>query len=171
MRIPAHIKPWLSVEKMFGWLQNAPNEASYKRRMAIWLTYTGKLHAPKVAEILGVSTPSIWQWVRQYNTYGPKGLERKGRGGRRWGFMSLHEESELLKPMMKKASLSNPLKATQIKLLVEKKLGRKVSKPYIYRMLSRHGWYDKIAQSRLPAKHSIHHDDFQAISRPWLRQD
>ncbi len=169
MRSPANIKSWLSVEKMFEWLQNALDETSYKRRMAIWLTHTGKLHAPKVAEILGVSTPSIWLWVRQYNACGPKGLMRKGRGGRRWGFMSLCEEAELLKPLMRKAGSANQPNAMQIKRLVEKKLGRVVSRPYIYRMLSRHGWYDKIAQSRLPAKVPARQDDFQAISRPWLR--
>lgn len=170
MRVPAHIKSWLSVEKMFRWLQNAPDETSHKRRMAIWLTHTGRLHAPKVAEILGVSTQAIWLWVRQYNTHGPKGLERKGRGGRRWAFMTPQQETELLKPLMKKISSSSTPKAIQIKQLVEKKLGKTVSKPYIYRMLARHNWYDKIAQSQTPAKTSTLTDDFQKFSRPWLKK-
>ena len=55
MRPPATIRDWLSIDRMFQWLQEAPDEASHRRRMAIWLTHTGRLHAAKVAEILGVS--------------------------------------------------------------------------------------------------------------------
>lgn len=103
MRPPPRIKPWLTIEKMFQWLQKAPDKASYKRRMAIWLIHTGKLHTPKAAEIIGVSTQTVWLWVRQYNSIGPKGLERKGRGGRRWAFMTQQQEAELLKPLIRKA--------------------------------------------------------------------
>ena len=171
MRAAACIKPWLSIEKMFQWLQSASDETSYKRRMAIWLTHTGRLHAPKVADILGVSTQAVWLWVRQYNTHGPKGLDRKGRGGRRRAFMTIQQEAELLKPLIKDIGSDNVLKASQIKWLVEEKLGRKVSVPYIYRMLSRNGWYEKIAQSGTITKPSIQKDNFQKISQPWLRQE
>ena len=103
MRPPARIKSWLSIEKMFQWLQSAPDEPAYKRRLAIWLTYTGKLHANKVAKVLGVSTQAVWLWIRQYNDSGPSGLKRNGRGGRRWGFMTLQQEAELLRPFIRKA--------------------------------------------------------------------
>ena len=55
MRSPGRIEAHLTLEKMFKWLQNAPDEASYKRRMAIWLTHTGRLTAGRVADIIGVS--------------------------------------------------------------------------------------------------------------------
>ena len=171
MRAPAYIKSWLSVEKMFQWLQDAPDDESRKRRRAIWLTYTRKLHARKVAKILGVSTQAVWLWVRQYNNHGPEGLNRKGRGGRRWGFMTLQQEAELLKPLMKKIRSGTIPKTAEIKLLVEKKLGRKVSTPYIYRILSRHSWYEKIAQSNLVTGPSAIADNFQKFSQPWLRKD
>ena len=114
MRPCARIKPWQSIEKMFQWLQDAADESSYKRRLAIWLTHTGKLHAGKVAEILGVSTQAVWLWIRQYNNAGPGALERKGRGGRCWGFMSLQKETELLKPFIRKARSGYPPKAQVI---------------------------------------------------------
>ena len=171
MQPPAYIKPWLSIEKMFQWLQGASDESSYKRRLAIWLTHTGKLHAPKVAELLGVSTQAVWLWIRQYNTAGPEGLERKGRGGRRWGFLTSQQEAELLKPLISQARLGDTPKPIEIKQLVEKKLGRKVSMPYIYRLLARHGWADAIAQSKSRDKTSSLENNFQKLTHPWLRQD
>jgi len=170
MRQPAEIKSWLSIEKMFQWLQGAVDESSYRRRMAIWLTHTGKLHANKVAETLGVSTQAVWLWIRQYNTYGPDGLERRGRGGRRWAFLSIQEEAELLKPFIQKARLGHPSKPAEIKQLVERKLQKKVSMPYIYRLLHRHRWAEIIAQSKQYVPSDTLQDNFKKFSRPWLRE-
>ena len=169
MRPPALINNWLSIEKMFQWLQDAPDKAAYKRRMAVWLTHTGKLHAGKVAEILGVSIQAVWLWVRQYNEFGPAGLERNGRGGRRWGFMSLKEETELLLPIIRAARLGKPLKAEAVKRIVEAKLKRKVSKSYIYKLLERHGWSEILAQSCQTTRPSKGAGTFDRISKPWLR--
>ena len=167
MRPPAKIKPWLSTEKMIQWVQDAGDEGAFKRRKVIWLTHTKKLHAGKVAVMLGVSVQAVWLWIRQYNAKGPKGLQRKGRGGRRWGFMNLGEESQLLKPFIRQARLGKSVKAEVIKKAIEKNLGRKVSLPYIYKLLRRHAWSEIIAQSSPAAKPSISQDTFQKFSRPW----
>ena len=140
MRAPAKIKRWLSTEKMAKWAENAPDEASLAKRSAVWLTQNKRLHAEEVAEILGVSIQAVWLWVGQYNAKGPKGLRRKGRGGKRWAFMSTEEESELLKPFIRQVRLGKPAKTGMIKEAAEKKIGRRVSLPYIYKLLQRHGW-------------------------------
>jgi transposase len=163
------IKPWLSVEKMFKWLQKAPDQGSYQRRMAVWLSFTGKLDAVKIAETLGVSTQAVWLWIRQYNDNGPAGLNRKGRGGRRWSFLTVQQEAELLKPLLRKAKSGSIPKTSQIKQIIEKKLGREVSSPYVYRLLRRHRWFDTIAASK-PITSSVTSDTFAKLSRPWLRQ-
>lgn len=169
MRPPATIKKWISIEKMFQWLQQAPDETSHKRRMAIWLTHTGRLHANKVAEILGVSTQAIWLWIRQYNEKGPEGLNRKGRGGRRWAFMSQAKEIEFLRPFIRRAKNGDAPKADEIKAKAEKFLNRKLTKPYIYRLLHRHGWEQILAQSKSDKHPSPSQDDFTSIARPWHR--
>ena len=170
MRSPGRIKEWLSIARMFQWLQDAPDQGAYKRRMAIWLTHTGKIHANKVARILGVSKQAVWLWISQYNRQGPKGLERKGRGGRRWGFMSVQEEADLLKPLLRRARAGNPPKPGAIKQLIEEKLGKKVSMAYIYRLLRRHGWSEAIAQSKLGGKAAAYEADFSKLSHPWTRE-
>lgn len=170
MRPPAKIKAWLTVQKMFNWLENAPDEDSYKRRHAIWLTHTDKLHARKVAEILGVSTQAVWLWIAQYNKSGPQGLERTGRGGRRWAFLSREEEIEFLKPFLKKARSNKPPETAQIKCLIEKKLGKKVSKAYVYSLLQRHHLSSIIAQSKINQPVSADSDSFKKLSQPWHKQ-
>ena len=168
---PIKIKPWLSIEKMFRWLQAAPDGKAHKRRMALWLTCTGKLNADKVAQVLEVSTQAVWLWIRQYNSSGPAGLERKGRGGRRWGFMTGEQEKEILAPFIRKIQGGEQVKPAVIKKVVEQKLGRKVSVPYIYRLLSRHGWGEMIAQSRYSREPLIPVDDFERAFQPWRRTE
>lgn len=170
MRQPGRIEPHLSVEKMFQWLQRAPDQSSHKKRMAIWLTFTGKIHAPKVAEILGVSTQAVWLWISQYNSKGPDGLKRKGRGGRRWAFLSREQEAKILEPFLKRARLGNFARAAEVKPVVERALGRSVSMSYIYRMLRRNGWSEAIAQSHPVAKSATKEYDFRKISQPWRRE-
>ena len=169
MRPPAKIKPHLSIDKMFLWLRNAPDEASYKRRMAVWLTHTGNLHAPKVAQILGVSPQAVAAWLRQYNKLGPDGLNRTGRGGRRHALMTTQKEAQILAPFIKLAKSGRIPKTTRIKQALENALNRKVSLPYVYRLLSRHGWSQIIALSRKAPPDEKIPDNFHKIARPWLR--
>lgn len=169
MRPPTKIKPHLPIDKMFQWLRSAPDEASYKRRMALWLTHTGNLHTPKVAQILGVSPQAVAAWIRQYNNLGPVGLERTGRGGRRRALMTPQQEAQILAPFIKLAKSGRTPKTPQIKQALENALNRKVSLPYVYRLLSRHRWNQIIAQSGKTPPEEKALDDFQKIARPWLR--
>src|SRR5258708_27517575 len=91
MRPPAEIALWLSTEDMQAWVREAPDKASYQRRLAIWLTHVERLSAHRVAQSLCVSTPAVWRWVQQYNHQGPEGLHRAARGGRPWAVLELGE--------------------------------------------------------------------------------
>ena len=170
MRPPPQIKPYMSIEQMFNWLQNAPDQNSYKRRMALWLAHTGNLHAHKIAQVLSVSKQAVWLWISQYNHLGPKGLDRKGRGGRRWAFLSRWQEAELLKPFIQQINNGKRPKTTEIKNAVENLLGRTVSYSYIYRMLARNNFHQHIAQSRPAAPAVELQDTFRSISQPWQRE-
>ncbi|MCF7975999.1 MAG: helix-turn-helix domain-containing protein [Phycisphaerae bacterium] len=169
MRPPATIKDWLSIETMFQWVQTAPDESVYKCRMAVWLTHTGRLHAEKVAGILGVSKQAVWLWIRQYNEAGPAGLERPGRGGRRWGYLSAQEEKELLAPILEQTRSGPRPDPKTVQRLVESKLHRKVSKSYIYKLLHRHGWAHIKGQVHPPHSPLASADTFGKLSKPWLR--
>ena len=169
MRPPASIKPHLSINEMFQWLKNAPDEASHKRRMAIWLTHTGHLYAKQVAKVLGVSVQAVWLWIRQYNDQGASGLERTGRGGRRWGFLAPEQEAELLRPYIRKLRDGVITSPSKIKKVVEHKLSRTVSMPYVYHLLQRHQWAEIIAQLGPSAADRERVDDYLKVAQPWLR--
>ncbi len=164
MRPPAKIKPWLTDEKMFAWAQAAGKLSEKKRREAILLTHSRKLHAFEVAKTLGVSLYTVRLWISQYNRLGPKGLERAGRGGRRWAFLTHAQEAEILKPYIHQARLGKPPRAKTIKEALEKQLGKKISLPYVYRLLGRHNWSRIIAQSRLKRTGP---DNFRKYAQPW----
>lgn len=170
MRPPSVIKAWQSIDTMFQWLQEAKDQETYKRRMAIWLTYTGKLHAHKVAEILEVSVQAVWTWIGQYNQKGPKGLDRIGRGGRRWGFMSLEEESELLKSFFRRKEMGRFVATAMIKEEVERRLGRAVSTSYLYRFLRRHEWFERITILERKMELRAQNQDFRRLVLPWKRR-
>lgn len=140
MRPPAQIEPWLSLEDLQTWVREAPDKSSYQRRMAIWLTLVGRLPAHQVAEYLCVSKQAVWLWISQYNHQGPEGLERQGRGGRRWALLSLEEEQALLGRWLARAEKGQLLTAKQLLNPLEKRLGRRVSLGYVYRLLHRWGW-------------------------------
>ena len=169
MRPPATIDDSFSLDEMFQWVQSAPDQNSYKCRMAIWLTRTGRLHAAKVADILGVSTQAVWLWIRQYNQEGPDGLERKGRGGRRWGFMRPEQERELLAPLLQQARSGARVSPPAVRLMVEEKLGRKVSMSYVYKLLQRNGLGTLQVSSQSGRSSGDHTDTFGKLSQPWQR--
>lgn len=140
MRKPARIKPHLSAEELSFWVRSAPTRESYQKRLAVWLTYIGSFHAHEVATMLQVSTQAVWLWVGQYNRYGVKGLEREGRGGRRWSYLSLTEEENILRLFFERAAKGEVITAKQLHPVISKAAGKEVSLDYVYRVLHRHAW-------------------------------
>lgn len=140
MRNPARIEPWLSDLELMEWLRASPRVEDYQKRLAVWLTYIGPFHAHEVAKLLGVSKQAVWLWVGQYNKLGPDGLERRGRGGRRWSYLSFEEEKDFLTSLEKRALSGDVLTAKQILPQLCDRIGHKVSLAYVYSLLKRHGW-------------------------------
>ncbi|MEW6262209.1 MAG: winged helix-turn-helix domain-containing protein [Thermodesulfobacteriota bacterium] len=140
MRKPAPLEPWLSSEELLAWLRESPDRAFYQKRLAVWLTYMGPYHAHQVAEMLGVSKQAVWLWIGQYNKYGPSGLNRSGRGGRRWSLLSWVEEEEVLHPFRERAAKGEIVTAKAIWPALSQAVGQEISLAYVYKLLHRHGW-------------------------------
>jgi len=170
MGFSSKIKPWLSIEQMYEWLNSAPDENRRKRRLAIWLTHTGQMNAKEVASFLGLSTQTVWLWIRKYNKHGPDALDGPGRGGRRWAFLTEQQERDLLKPFIKALENGKRVKAADVKKAVEQKLGKKVSLIYVYKLLERNGWTSVIAQSHSEEEVKESTSKFQDVIHPWKRK-
>jgi len=139
MRPPAQIVPWLSEEELAIWVREAPSKDAYQKRLGIWFTHL-RHSAAEVADLLQISKPAVWLWVGQYNRGGPRGLFRKGRGGRRWSFLSWEDEEGLLQTWESRGIRGEILTVPQLVGEVEKAVGRSVSVDYVYRLLHRHRW-------------------------------
>lgn len=170
MRPPAQIREHLPVEQLFAWLQQAPDQEAYKRRLAIWLTHTGRLHARQVAQIVGCSVPAVWLWIGQYNRLGPAGLARTGRGGRRWGLLTAEQEECLVDELARQTPRGQTPTARELQVCIEKRISREVSLPYVYKLLARHNWPSVLARVRASAVGGRIPDSFVKHSRPWLRR-
>ena len=140
MRPPATVQPWLSTEELQVWVREAPDKESYQRRLAVWLTEIGPFPAHQIAEWLCVSKQAIWLWVGQYNHQGPEGLDRQGRGGRRWAYLSLEEEETFLRRFQRQATEGKLLTAKQLHAQLVERTGRKLTVGYVYGLLHRQGW-------------------------------
>lgn len=140
MRRPSELVSWLSDEELQEWVREAKTSEELQRRLAIWLTHFREWSAKKIAEMIGVSVQAVWLWVGQYNRKGPQGLFRSGRGGRRWSFLSLEEEEKLLKSFEDEALKGKVLTVKQLHARVERKIKKKISLDYVYRLLRRHHW-------------------------------
>lgn len=136
--MPSSLTPWFTTDQLRVWVKEAPDKAAYQRRMAIWLTHFARLPARRIADLLLVSVQSVWKWVGEYNSLGPSGLERKGRGGRRWALMTLQEEHDFLVQHLARAESRNVPTARHLHLALCQRLGQDVSLGYVYKLLHRH---------------------------------
>jgi len=166
MRTPAEIKDWLNEDDLALWVRESPDKASYQKKLAIWLTHIGPYHAQRVADLLQVSKQAVWLWVSQYNREGPEGLDREGRGGRRWAFLSWEEEEDFLEGFRKCALTGEVMTAKTLWKELSKRVGREISIDYVYRLLHRHNWRKLSPRPRHVKANPKTQEAFKKNSRP-----
>lgn len=165
MRGPAQLNLLLSQEELAIWVREASTREAYQKRLAIWLTSL-KRSAPEIADLLQVSKQAVWLWVGQYNRHGPEGLSRKGRGGRRWSYLSWEAEEALLQSWEKRALHGEILTAPQLLPEVEKAVGKTVSLDYVYNLLHRHRWRKLGPRPRHVKADQVAQAEFKKNSQP-----
>jgi transposase len=67
-------------------------------------------------------------------------VEGPGKGGRRRSYLSLEEETTFLESFRQAALTGQIATVSEIKEALEKRIGKKVHKTTIYRLLKRQGW-------------------------------
>jgi len=166
MRRPAWIQPWMAPEDLQTWVTEAQTRDELQKRLAIWLTHSGPFTAHHVATLLGISTPTVWQWVGQYNRLGPSGLNRVGRGGRRWAYLTPDQEVAFLGMLRQRAQLGDILTTQRIHDELCAVTGKKVSRTYVFNLLNRHHW-EKSSPDQAKTGRTGHRE-FQSIPRAPL---
>jgi transposase len=138
----------------------------FQRWQSIFLTGKG-LPSDVVAEYVGTTQGTVHQWVFEYNHGGPDGFLLRGRGGRRFGLLTIDDEKELLEQVQSVAQKGRILTAYAIKTKVEEKAGREVSKDYLYDILHRHGWRKVMPRPQHPKADKEQQEEFKKNSRSW----
>jgi transposase len=75
---------------------------------------------------------------------------RKVWGGRRRSLMSVEAEKEFLRPWEEQAKTGGVLVLSPIRAALAQKLGRKVNRSVVWRLLERHGWRKVAPDTRHP---------------------
>lgn len=134
--VVSHLNP----EELKDHMLASKDRQQFQRWQVIFIMSTQKYRADDVAELVGVTKGTVYQWIHTYNHKGPDALILQGRGGRTGGLLTWEEEEELLNEISEKAMQGLVVIAQPIRKYVERKLERAVSKDYAYDMLHRHGW-------------------------------
>jgi transposase len=156
----ATVKDHLGQEQIRGKMQESETKEQFQRWQAIYMVGKG-LRAEQAADFVGVARGTIYQWVFQYNHEGPDSFLLQGRGGRRSGLMSFQEEAEFLKSLKAEATKGEIVGAFWFRERLEKKLGCKVSKDYLYDLLHRHGWRKVIPRPSHPKADADQQEEFK----------
>jgi transposase len=79
--------------------------------------------------------------------------------------MTVREEVEFLEPFFEKASTGHVATNNQIKRALEDRLGRKVHKTTVYRLLGRHGWRKIVPRPAHKQANEAEQEEFKKNSR------
>jgi len=114
----------------------------------------------QTAQAIGVSIGWACQLRNRFIREGGIPREDKSpRGGRHRENMSLEEEEEFLAPFFEKAKVGGILVVGEIKLALDKRLGRNVALASAYNLLHRHGWRKLAPDKRHPKSDVAAQDD------------
>lgn len=121
-------------------LKQAQHKSDFQRIQCVWLRAALGLDPETISRALGWHPVHVRRVQAQYLREGEAALAVTRRGGRRHQNLTLAEEQALLQPFLQAAERGGVLVVGPIRAAYEAKVGRKVPKSTVYRLLERHGW-------------------------------
>ena len=151
-------------------LKESKSKAQFQRVQCVWLRTALDLSAVQIATAIGWKPGSVKQFHSRFLREGKSALVGPGRGGRRNAYLTLEEEEEFLSRFVQRAAQGGILVVSEIKATFEAKIGQKVPKSTIYRMLARHGWRKIAPRPRHPKSDAATQEAFKKnFRRPFSR--
>ncbi|NTU41652.1 MAG: winged helix-turn-helix domain-containing protein [Nitrospirales bacterium] len=139
------------LEKAKECLRKAKTAEELRQAQAVVLPLELGLSMEQTAKMIGVSKGWACQLRRKFIQSGGKCIEEKPAvGGRRQANMSLEEEQEFLAPFLGKAAKGGILVVSEIKKMLDERLGRRTALASTYNLLHRHGWRKLAPDKRHP---------------------
>ncbi|MFC1567182.1 transposase [bacterium] len=128
-----------------------------------------KSYAKDIAKRIGVSRASVNCLVSRYNRFGVKGVDTIGKQTRPNAYLNKEQESKFLEAYKNKAASGKIVTVTEIHKAFEKKVGEKVSKSTVYRLLKRNNWR-KIEPRPMAEESKEKRDKTQAAFKKTLKK-
>lgn len=163
---PTKLMNHLDQEELKKRMKASKDREQFQRWQCIFFTSKG-LQADVVADYVGTTPGTVHQWVYRYNHEGPEGFILHGRGGRRFGFLAVDEEKAFLDQVLLMAKKGRVITAFAIKTQIEEKVGKSVSKDYLYDILHRHGWRKVMPRPQHPKADTEKQKEFKKNFRSW----
>jgi len=138
----------------------------FQRFLCVWLRVEQGLSTKEIARVLGWNVNTIRITQRDFIAHGSKALVEAQRGGRRRQLMSIEEEKQFLTAFEDLAGSASMLVANEIHAALEKRLGHKVHKTTVYRLLGRHGWRKVVPRAKHPKQNEEAVDAFKKRASP-----
>jgi transposase len=108
--------------------------------LVIWNALVDPRPAGDIALHTGLAEQSVHNLISRYNRLGPEAVEGPGKGGRRRYYLSWDKEVVFLESFKQAALTGQIATVAEIKEALERRLGKRVHKTTVYRLLQRHGW-------------------------------
>jgi transposase len=132
--------PHLSKEEIQERIKTTVGFWRVQKWLVIWNALVDPRPAREIALHTGLAEQSVHNLISQYNRVGPEIVEGPGKGGRRRSYLSWDEEASFLESFKQAALTGQIATAAEIKRVLESRLGHKVHKTMVYKLLKRHGW-------------------------------
>ena len=132
--------PHLSKEEIQERIKATVGFWRVQKWLVIWNALVDPRPAGEIALHAGLAEQSVHNLISRYNRLGPEAVAGPGKGGRRRSYLSWEEEASFLESFRHAALTGKIATAAEIKVALERRLGQKVRKTTVYRLLKRHGW-------------------------------
>ena len=152
-------------EELVQLLKHSKSKTQFQRIQCVWLRAALDLSAAQIATAIGWQPGSVRQLHARYLNEGGSALIGPGRGGRRNAYLTLEEEDHFLSQFIQRAADGGMLVVSEIKAAFEAKIGRKVPKSTVYRVLARHGWRKITPRPHHPKSDEAVQEAFKKNSR------
>ena len=132
--------PHLSKEEVQERIKSTVGFWRVQKWLVIWNALVDPRTAGEIALHTGLAEQSVHNLISRYNRLGPDAVEGPGKGGRRRSYLSWNEEALFLESFKQAALTGQIATAAEIKAALERRIGHKIHKTTVYRLLKRQGW-------------------------------
>ena len=132
--------PHLSKEEVQERIKGTVGFWRVQKWLVIWNALVDPRPAGEIALHTGLAEQSVHNLISRYNRLGPEVVEGPGKGGRRRSYLSWDEETSFLESFRQAALTGQIATVAEIKEALERRIGKKVHKTTVYRLLKRQGW-------------------------------